>query len=647
MTWSHGKHVTKAGLEYNKVSDYVNNLYDGNGNYSYDYSYDFITDYLSATTGIGGPVTTSTTVPGRSQLYYSFGQEFGNPIILITTREYAGYATDDWRITPRLTLTLGVRYEYEYVPANPTPNNGNPALQAAFSVINPTLSTALPQTSNRPDDRNNIGPRIGFAWNIFGTNDTILRGGYGMYFGRIVNSNIAQTYIESGAPNAQIGITGYGGACGPVFPALVTSAAQFYQCEAGSQTTGLSSLAPGASTFPASTVAFFNPHFQNPQVHEADLSLEQNLGHNTTFALTYMLSLGRELPSAIDSNFNPADTYNYAFTAASASGATSGAATSYPISTTTADAPPSPPQTGYVVLPHGGAKLPLLPGQTIPNVKVFLQPAGVTANPRPNPAYGEILEVSSDVNSSYNALAIQITHRYSNNFSLLSNFTWSHALDENPYESTVVPTYNAFDPTNRRFDYGNSDTDVKLRFVGAVVYQPQTNFHGLKDQVLGGWRIAPLVQIQTGEPYSPYISGSVSGLTVPNGVDGCTTVIGCSVSPAYKGLNGSGSSADRLPGDRNQYFSPETAKVDIRFGKNFYLPNMPHLEHTRFEVFAELFNVFNHQNITSTGVNDDAYTLSGTTLTPYTNNSFGTYTASNNNATYTPRQLQVAARFHF
>ncbi len=45
LTWSHGKHVSKAGLEYNKVSDYVNNLYNGNGSYSYDYTYNFIADY--------------------------------------------------------------------------------------------------------------------------------------------------------------------------------------------------------------------------------------------------------------------------------------------------------------------------------------------------------------------------------------------------------------------------------------------------------------------------------------------------------------------------------------------------------------------------------------------------------------------------
>jgi hypothetical protein len=257
--------------------------------------------------------------------------------------------------------------------------------------------------------------------------------------------------------------------------------------------------------------------------------------------------------------------------------------------------------------------------------------------------------VRSDVNSNYNALAVQLDHRFERGFSLLANYTWSHALDENPYESTVVPTYNIYDPTNRRLEYGNSATNVPNRGVVAVVYQPQTTFHGYKDYLLGGWRIAPLVQLQNGLPYTPYVSGSVSGLTVPAGVDGCTPKAGastCTATPAYKGLNGSGSSANRLPIlERNNYQNPSTSVVDLRLGKNFYI-HAPHFEASRLEFLAEMFNVLNHQNITA--VQNDAYTLSGTTLTPYNGtNTFGAYTNSNSNYTYSPRQVQIAARFHF
>src|ERR1019366_5551048 len=91
----------------------------------------------------------------------------------------------DWRVSPRLTLSLGARYEYEYIPLNPLINTGgSPGIAGG----------AVPQTANQPDDRNNIGPRVGFTYDVYGDGKTYLRGGYGMYYGRVINSNIIQTY---------------------------------------------------------------------------------------------------------------------------------------------------------------------------------------------------------------------------------------------------------------------------------------------------------------------------------------------------------------------------------------------------------------------------------------------------------------------
>jgi hypothetical protein len=630
LTWNHGQHVAKAGLEFNKVSDYVNNLYNGNGSYSYDYGYTFIADYLNATTGVGGA--------SYPQQYYSYSQGFGNPAGEIATREYAGYVTDDWRILPSLTLTLGLRYEYEYIPSNPFVNTGNPALAAALVNILPLNSKAdIPATANRPDDRNNIAPRFGFNWNVYGDGKTILRGGYGMYYGRIINSNILQTYEESGSPNGQISITNmHPASCGPVWPNLSVSAASIYAC--------------GGSSTPTSTAAYLDPHMQNPQVHEVDLALEQGLGHNTTFGITYMGSFGRELPTAVDTNYNSGDTAIVPFTV---SAPTTTSLNKYTISSTSDQSYsgyPTPPQTGaYVTLPHGGANPPLYAGQAY-SAKAYLLPADGTSATRPNQAYYQILDVNSGVNSSYNALSAQINHRYEHGFSMMANYTWSHTLDQNPYQSTVVPSYNMLDPSNRKEEYGNSVQDIRSRFVAAFVYQPQTHFHGIEDYVLGGWRIAPLIQAQTGLPFTPTIASSGTGyFTIPDdGTDGCTPTVAkngvCSnVKAANTGLNGAGSSANRLPWiERNSYNYPKTVVVDLRVGKNFYI-HASHFDNARFEIFAEIFNIANHQNIT--GLTTEAYSYSGSTLTPYA--AFGTYTNSNSNYTYSPRQVQLAGRLHF
>ena len=76
----------------------------------------------------------------------------------------------------------------------PPPIAPNPAVRHRWAFV--------ANTYQHPDDRDNIAPRVGFAWNIFGDGKTVLRGGFGLYYGRIINSNILQTYEESGATNA-------------------------------------------------------------------------------------------------------------------------------------------------------------------------------------------------------------------------------------------------------------------------------------------------------------------------------------------------------------------------------------------------------------------------------------------------------------
>jgi hypothetical protein len=643
LAWSHGAHSFKFGLDYNKVTDFINNLYNGYGTYDFDWAYSFIGDYLHATTNLGGTNYAGGGTPNGG--YYNFGlyssyqqgytvpQNY-NPTLntgtpdnvgassLIATREYAGYATDDWRISPKLTLTLGARYEYEYVPANPTPNPAftGKATDSGIVKILANGGTAMPDTTSRPDDRNNIGPRLGFAYNVYGDNKTILRGGYGMYFGRIINANIEQSYQNSGGPGSQVNVsglfsdstTGSVGNCKIVFPQTIPTYIQAQNCAAATN---------NASSHPS--VSYLDSHLQNPQVHEADLAIEQDLGHNLTLGITYMASFARELDSAND--INP----NLAFSRLS----------TYYVNNTVGIGP----GIANPVLPHGGKPAPInvstVQVRTYGTDPTGAQPAS-TARRYDNDYY-RILRIASNVNSKYNALAFQLNKRYRNGFSFLSNFTWSHALDYNPYIGTGIPGPSQLDPADPSKDYGNSSLDVRHRFVLAFVYQPQTHFHGYKDVLFGGWRLAPILQAQSGLPYTPYVSGypieSVSGV---------------------RSANGAGGTSGRIDAiRRNQYYRPKTTKADVRLGKNFYFNvDRFQLERVRLEFLAEVFNVANHQNIT--GIQNTAYNLSGTNVTGLTpaagtydvltlQPNFGTYTNSNSNYTYTPRQVQLAVRLHF
>jgi len=600
ITWSHGAHTIKYGVDINRVYEHVNNLYQGVGSYSYDYSWDFIADYLHATTGLGGTAYTDQ--------YYSFSQGLGNPSIVVSTTDYDGYISDDWRVTPRLTVTAGLRYEYEYVPGNPYVNTGNVALGLA----------PVPQTADRPDDRNNFGPRVGFALNVFGDGNTTLRGGYGMYYGRIIGATIATAYQNSGSNNSQLSLTFDGSACSTnifpsIFPSAEPAAATAYKA------------AGCAPTSP--TISYLDPHLQNPQVHEMDLALEQNLGWKTVFSLTYMASLGRELPSVYDENAPLTGNSTTTYTVRNDLSTTAGGGV-----------------TG-TVLPRGGHTPPLLQG-TQHTYKFY------TGARTAFPNYYQVYAVQSEVNSSYNALAVQVNKRFSSDLSILSSFTWAHALDYNPYLSTSYGStaYLPLDPEDRRQDYGNSNLNVNKRFIFAGHWNPKFNFRGYKKYLFEGWGVAPIVTAQTGLPYSATTSGTQNNaaLSGPLGVGGAARL------PKFDYYG-------HLETERNIFSMPKTADFDLRVGKDFTFDEFG--KHLRFEVFAELFNALNHQNITS--VSTGSYTIcnrqgtagvaggcpnitypSGTGTLVY-NANFGTYNNSNSNATYTPRQLQIAARLHF
>jgi Carboxypeptidase regulatory-like domain len=274
VTLSRGANTIKFGADVNRVKDIISNLRFESGGYSYNNINDFTIDFLNwqNNPGLPGtiPCSTSTRLAGRC--YTSqYQQGFGPLGTEFSTMDYNFYAQYDWKFRPGVTLNFGARYEYQTMPDIQFPNPST----ALIPNSNLTLNQA---TSNLPKDRNNFGPRVGFAVDLTGNGKSSLRGGYGIYFGRIINSTIYNALINTGAPGSQTQ-SFVAQASGPIFPNTLPSA-------------------------PASTgaIQFFSSDFESPTIHQGDIIFERELLRDTTFSASYLISIGRKLPIFLDRN---------------------------------------------------------------------------------------------------------------------------------------------------------------------------------------------------------------------------------------------------------------------------------------------------------------------------------------------------------
>ncbi len=269
LTYSTGNHTFKFGTDINRVRDIDENLFTGAGAYTYSNINDFIVDYVNfsnsgALATASGQCATSTRIAGKCYTS-NYQQGFGPPRFQLRTIDWAFFAQDDWRVTPRLTLNLGLRYEYEQFP--------EPFL----------VNSNLPQTGNRPSDKNNFGPRIGFAADLSGDGKTSLRGGYGIYYGRINGTIIINSLINTGLTTGQaVSSVAATSSAAPIFPNILTSA-------------------------PAGTagVNYFRDGFQNPLIHQGDVIIEREVARNTVVSASYLFSYGKHLTTFVDTNLNP------------------------------------------------------------------------------------------------------------------------------------------------------------------------------------------------------------------------------------------------------------------------------------------------------------------------------------------------------
>ena len=250
-SWTHGAHSVKFGIDWQTTEDWMNQLFNGAGTYSFSNLTNFAKDFSGNTTG--------------AKDYSSFSQAFGNPIQDFRTSDINLYAQDTWKVSRRFTLNYGLRYEKTFLP-QPTVTDPN-----------------YPATGNIPGYSKDFAPRISMSYSL---NDrTVIRAGYGIYYARYLGDGIDTLFLGNGRYQTTISVNP-STVNSPVFPNIV----------------------PSASLVPAGTVNLTfadQAHFRNPYTQQGTLAIEHQLSHDLAMTASYIWSRGVQLWTSRDLNLNP------------------------------------------------------------------------------------------------------------------------------------------------------------------------------------------------------------------------------------------------------------------------------------------------------------------------------------------------------
>ncbi len=278
-SWTKGKHIVKFGFDIANTEDYTYYINNAFGNYVYQTTNAFALDYTGGT---------------GAKHWQSYSQTFGNPLVDATIKDYGFYLEDQWRVTNRLTVNLGARYEYAQLPQPP--------------ITNPDY----PQTGHISTGKLNLAPRLGLAYRL--NDKTVIRAGYGMFHGRFLGSVIDNLWTTNGLYQTSLSLSSTTPAqlaAGPVFSnALAT--------------------APSNASVGAATLQFAAPNLKTPYSEQGTLAVERQLGRESlgmAMTASYIWSRGVQMFGVRDLNLPGLSSTNFTYTIDDASGNAAGSYT--------------------------------------------------------------------------------------------------------------------------------------------------------------------------------------------------------------------------------------------------------------------------------------------------------------------------------
>ena len=545
VSWTKGTHSIKVGFDGTRLITPQSFTQRSRGDYEYnylnDYLYDFAGDYIAQ-------------------------RSAGNPVYWGNRNLFGWYANDNWKIRPNLTINLGLRYEYQTVPAS----EEQQSLNSIASV--PGLITFNSPTAQKT----NIMPRIGFAYSPGTSGKTSFRAGFGINYD-VLFDNLGLLTLPPQLSTTQ-DVTG-------------DASIRNFLASGGLPPTGPSSNF-SADDARANTAGYVPP-VQRPKSYQWNFGIQHEFGGNYVFETRYLGTRGTDLDIQAQINRQPVVT----------------AANALPVFWTK----PSAATLNSLTNTLGALSDSFAAGgYTVPGYAAYGFDSPITAYM----PWG---------NSIYHGWANQLSRRFNNGLQFVGSYTWSHAIDDSTADvfSTYSTPRRPQNSQDLRADRSSSALDHRNRFTLEALYDVPFFKHSnwFMKNVVGNWEIAPIYTYQTGTLFTVQ-SGLDSNLNKDSAPDrvlvnpnGGNPAVG-SGTTALKNGNGdvvgylvdnpnamyvTAPSGTMATGGRNTEHLNPINDVDITAAKRFNFT-----ERVAVEFSARAFNIFNHPQYTGGYINDVA-----------------------------------------
>ena len=591
LSWARGKHTFKWGGQYTHYIYPQFFLSRSNGDYWYDTMQTLVND--------GVPENTGRTIRGA-----------GSGSFLGTQSAFYAFMQDDFKVTPRLTLNLGLRYEYWTNPVG-----GKTQALNAISNVPGVINFGIPKT-----DKNNIAPRFGFSFDPTGSGKTAIRGGFGISYD-VKFQNFASITLP---PQLQSELNEVSACSLTPLPAWCATGTGFIASGGLPQTY----IPPANQADARSLTTSFIDDTVMPKIMTWSLGVQHEIYKNATLEARYVGTRGISLPvqyrrnhrSYFDAGGTPLPTYLSASSIPSSFSST------------------TPTDTNFYNFVF----------ELDPNFSDNIyQQYGFLGNVTSDPPYGS---------STYHSGSLTFTQRARFGLTLNANYTYSHTIDNsgNEFATSLLNPRRAQDTNRLGQDRSNSDMDVPHKLALGFTYELPTTHsdNGILKTLLNGYQIGSVFLAQSGQPVTiqsgvdsngnndsagdravlnsagaprtgsdvfpvcAAIAGTTSGAAVGSTYIGSTSYTsapfnGCAANPSgpfaafgigYDPAIGytpvdpnaryivAGGGALATVG-RNSFRSPGFGVLNLSIFKNTHFT-----ESSYFQVRAEFFNVLNHPN---------------------------------------------------